>query len=299
MRGALRHRGACGAGTRRPRGRARSPGAACRRQLVHDRSRHAHRSAGARGGGAPCAARPRRRGRLARACTPARPLPPFPGRLPAGPVAAAGPARATGTPGHAAPWARRGTPRHARPPSGRFAGFTDDTPSGAAQQARAHGARLPRDHALDRGDRGRALPLDEHGQDAYEEHLPQARRHAAAPRGLRGARPAPDLTVVTAPEPLPPNEPVPAAARPGSSPPPPPRGVTTGVVVAAVALALAVGGVLGWLVAESGDDSGGTTATVTSIQEGSTITTTETTTVISTETESAPADSAGTATTAG
>ena len=86
------------------------------------------------------------------------------------------------------------------------AGIADDTTARAAQQARAHGARLSRDDALDRGDRGRALPLDEHGQDAHEEHLPEARRHPAAPRGLRGTRPAADLTGMTTPEPLPPRD---------------------------------------------------------------------------------------------
>ena len=55
------------------------------------------------------------------------------------------------------------------------------------------------------------------------------------------------------------------------------------MLVAALALALAVGGVLGWLVAESADDSGGTT-TVTSVS-GTTVTTTEVSTVTETETE--------------
>ena len=50
----------------------------------------------------------------------------------------------------------------------------------------------------------------------------------------------------------------------GAPPPPPPTGggVSTGIVVALLAIALALGGVLGWLISQSSSDSG-TTTTVT------------------------------------
>ena len=82
----------------------------------------------------------------------------------------------------------------------------------------------------------------------------------------------------------------------GGAPPAPPNGadtsrgaVTTGVLVAAIALALAIGGVLGWLVSQSSSDSSSKTVTLTHTDER-TLTTTETpSTETTTETETVTA----------
>ena len=168
--------------------RARTPRPACRGRLVHDGPRHAHR-------GARPAAVARHaqldhdgaRASLERAlelagsdrfprcsCRPARRCATCSRDRFATARATAGSSRSCASCSTAARSAGRSA---------------DHTAARAAQQARADRARLPRDHAVERGDRGRAVPLDEHHQDPHEEHLPQARRHAQASRGLPGTQP--------------------------------------------------------------------------------------------------------------
>ena len=62
------------------------------------------------------------------------------------------------------------------------------------QRSRAARAELPRDDVVDRGDRERALRVDEHRQESRQEHLPEARRHAAAPGGAASANAPAALT---------------------------------------------------------------------------------------------------------
>ena len=80
----------------------------------------------------------------------------------------------------------------------------------------------------------------------------------------------------------------PQAQPPGQQPAPDSsRGgaVTTGVLVALIALALALGGVLGWLVSQSSSSDDTKTVTLTHNQTHTITTTGEPTTDVSTETE--------------
>ena len=55
-------------------------------------------------------------------------------------------------------------------------------PGRAVERTRAHGAALPVEPARRRGDRGRAVPLGEHGQVPRQGDLPQARTSTPAPK---------------------------------------------------------------------------------------------------------------------
>ena len=88
---------------------------------------------------------------------------------------------------------RLGSALHAERQRGRRVG-----PGRAARTAdRARGGRspLPADDDVERGHRGGALRLGEHDQVTRQEHLPQARRDAAAGRGSPRAAAPPALTL--------------------------------------------------------------------------------------------------------